>query len=206
MQRPPITILKTGIANTASVSAAFERLGACVELTDSASIIDNAEMLVFPGVGTFGAGMESLESIGVVDILAQRIASRTPTLAICLGLQLLCESSEESPGVAGIGCIDQSPSSFGQGVQSPQFGWNRVVASSGATMLRSGYAYFANSYRLTNPPSGWEYATSDHGGSFIAAIESGPVLACQFHPELSGSWGSELLSSWMSKSRETVSC
>ncbi|MFK7760263.1 MAG: imidazole glycerol phosphate synthase subunit HisH [Phycisphaerales bacterium] len=206
MQKPLVTILKTGIANTASVSAAFQRLGAQVELTDSASVIDNAELLVFPGVGTFGAGMESLRSIGVVEMLAQRIASRAPTLAICLGLQLLCQESEESPGVSGIGSLDQTPSLFPSNVQSPQFGWNKVVAPDNAVMLRSGYAYFANSYRIAQAPSGWLTATSDHGGSFIAAIESGPVLACQFHPELSGAWGSQLLSAWMTKSREAVPC
>ena len=84
----------------------------------------------------------------------------------------------------------------------PQLGWNRVVPKEGCTFLNEGYAYFANSYRLTSIPEGWSGATSDHGGDFVAAIERGTILACQFHPELSGAWGAELVDRWLGQGTE----
>ena len=86
---------------------------------------------------------------------------------------------------------------FGEGVRVPQLGWNQIVPAAECQLLRGGYAYFANSYRLIEPPPGFAVATADHGGPFVAAIERGPLLACQFHPELSGAWGIELLRRWI---------
>ena len=103
----------------------------------------------------------------------------------------------ESPGVGGLGCLDARVAHFPAGVRAPQFGWNAVVAGRDCALLRDGYAYFANSYRLPAAPAGWATATADHGGAFVAAMERGSVLACQFHPELSGSYGAQLLARWL---------
>jgi imidazoleglycerol phosphate synthase glutamine amidotransferase subunit HisH len=89
---------------------------------------------------------------------------------------------------------------FGPGVLRPQLGWNLVR---GGDLVADGYAYFANSYRLTDVPDGWRAATCDHGGVFVAALERGPQLACQFHPELSGAWGHALLARWLERARAT---
>jgi imidazole glycerol phosphate synthase glutamine amidotransferase subunit len=111
-------------------------------------------------------------------------------------MQLLAESSEEASGVTGLGVIPGSAHRFPSDVIVPQMGWNDVEAPPGARFLESGCAYFANSYRLTEHPDGWRVATSNYAGPFIAAMERGATLACQFHPELSGQWGLRLLARW----------
>lgn len=192
-----ITIVKTGIANTASVVAGFTRIGATTELTDDATLVERASHLVLPGVGAFAAGMEVLRSTGLDQLLKARIAAAKPTLCVCLGLQLLAESSEESPGVEGLGLLPVSVRRFTGAVRIPQLGWNEVVPDAQCRLLKQGFAYFANSFHLAEPPPGWACAFTEHGTTFPAAIERGPVLGCQFHPELSGAWGSELLQRWI---------
>ena len=120
--------------------------------------------------------------------------------------QDLWQRSELSVALVGNGITDLSNraaaleryvnSMFPDGVRVPQFGWNAVEAAPDCNLLESGFAYFANSYRATLAP-GWKVATAEHGGSFIAAIERGNVVGCQFHPELSGAYGAALLSRWL---------
>lgn len=194
-----VVIVRTGVANVASVQAAFERLGAEVILSDDPMIIRDAAHVVLPGVGAFGAGMERLRALALDAPLIARIEAGRATLAICLGLQLLAEQSEESPGVAGLGVLPTRVTRFeGTSVRVPQLGWNKVEAQAGCTFLRDGYAYYANSYKLDAIPDGWSGAMSEHGAPFVAGIERGKVLACQLHPELSGSWGHDVLSRWLS--------
>ncbi len=195
---PTATIVRTGVANTASVAAALERCGCRCVLSDDPGEVAAAGLLVLPGVGSFAAGMESLERAGLAGVVRGRVASGGPTLAICLGMQLLCASSEESPGVAGLGVIDARVKRFGGGVRVPQFGWNWVEGA-GGELVEPGFAYFANSYRLADAPAGWSVSWAEHGGRFVAAIERGAVLACQFHPELSGAWGAGLLGRWLAR-------
>jgi imidazole glycerol phosphate synthase glutamine amidotransferase subunit len=156
-----------------------------------------AERVVLPGVGAFGAAMQALRDQQLVEPIVEHVRAGRPLLSICLGLQLLCEASDESPGVGGLELVPGRVSRFGAGVHVPQLGWNRVTPAPGARLLREGYAYFANSYRLERIPDGWSGATSEHGGTFVAAIERGEALACQFHPELSGLFGRELLARWL---------
>lgn len=190
-----VTIVRTGVANTASVIAAVERCGCACRLSEHAAEVGDAEILVLPGVGAFSAGMESLHRAGLVDALRERIAQNRPSLAICLGLQLLAAESQEAPGVPGLGLIDAQVQRFASGVRVPQFGWNSVETGGG--LVEPGFAYFANSYRLTDAPPGWQVSWSEHGGRFVAAMQRGAVLACQFHPELSGPWGAALLRRWL---------
>lgn len=192
-----VGILQTGVANVASVMAAFRRLGAEPQLVASASEVRAEDHLVFPGVGAFGAAMERLGTGGLGDAVRERVAAGKPTLAVCLGIQLLFEESEEAPGVVGLGLVPGRITRFPDTVRVPQFGWNRVEAGPDCRLLQSGYAYFANSYRAERVDGGWSVATAEHGGPFIAAFERGAVLACQFHPELSGEWGMELLGRWL---------
>jgi imidazoleglycerol phosphate synthase glutamine amidotransferase subunit HisH len=117
---------------------------------------------------------------------------------------LLAEGSEENPGVAGLGLLPAAITGFARGLRIPHLGWNRVRAGDGCSLLEDGAAYFANSYKLDRAPAGWSGAFTDHGGDFVAAIERGPVLACQFHPELSGPWGQALIERWLKISGETI--
>jgi imidazole glycerol phosphate synthase glutamine amidotransferase subunit len=192
-----VVILRTGTANLASVVAAFERAGRRSVITEDAHAVAEARLLVLPGVGAFGPVARRLAERGLAAPLAERIGNGRPTFAVCLGLQLLAAASEESPGVDGLGVLPATVTRFASGLRVPQLGWNRVSAGDGAALLRTGDAYFANSYKLDQAPEGWIGAFADHGGRFVAALERGPVLACQFHPELSGDWGQALVERWL---------
>ena len=197
MNSSEVTIVETGVANLASVITAFEKLGCPIRLSHSAQEIDSASHVVLPGVGSFGAAMEKLQRLGLVDTLRRRFQLGHPTLAICLGLQLLCETSEESTGVRGLGVIAMNVQRLQPGVRVPHMGWNKVMPSANDSFVEAGHAYFANSYCLARAPDGWSATHVRHGQSFVAAIEKGNVLACQFHPELSGTWGQSLLQRWI---------
>ncbi|MEC9374134.1 MAG: imidazole glycerol phosphate synthase subunit HisH [Planctomycetota bacterium] len=197
MNAPEVIVVRTGVANIASVTAALTRLGAAPVLSDDPDEVQSAERVLLPGVGAFAAAMARLRKRDLDRALTRRIESDRPTLAICLGMQLLCAASEESPDERGLSIIDQVVTRFPRGARVPHFGWNTVSPDPRARLITPGCAYFANSYRLLIPPDGWTVATTDHAGEFISAIERGPVLACQFHPELSGDWGLDLMRRWL---------
>ncbi|MEA3246453.1 MAG: imidazole glycerol phosphate synthase subunit HisH [Gemmatimonadota bacterium] len=196
---PDLVVVETGSANLASVLAAFARLGATPLTTRDPADVRAARRVVLPGVGAFGDVVARLAETGLGDAVRERAASGAPLLAVCLGLQVLAESSEESPGARGLGVITGAVRRFPASVKVPQLGWNRVSVTS-AQLLGDGYAFFANSYALDAAPDaapdGWTAAWAVHGMPFVAAIERGPQLACQFHPELSGAWGAALLDRW----------
>ena len=115
---------------------------------------------------------------------------------MCVGLQVLFEASEESPEASGLGVIDGHVGRFPDTVRVPQFGWNRIEPEAGCRYLQPGHAYFANSFRVGAAP-GCRIASARHGERFVAALERGDVLACQFHPELSGGFGHRLIKRWL---------
>lgn len=206
MTEPPqVVILNTGVANIASVRAALNRAGAQTRFAADADEVADAEFLIFPGVGAFGAGMEWLDEQGYAEALRERHRRDRPTMAICLGLQLLFEASEESPGVDGLGIVEGFVERFPDSVAVPQFGWNWVEAGSSSRYLTSGHAYFANSYAAMDAPDGWRAATAYHGVEFVAAMERGQWLACQFHPEISGDWGQTIFERWLRGPRSASS-
>lgn len=181
-----VWLIETGTANTASMRTALTRLGAQVRTVTSPEHVDAAGRLVLPGVGSFAAAMTALRTQGLVEPLTRRIQAGLPTLAVCVGLQVLADASEESPGVAGLGIIPATvrrlPAS-----RLPQLGWNRVGDAD---------VSFANSFGLRQAP-GFDVAWAEHGGRFVAAASRGNVLACQFHPELSSDAGVRWLSRWL---------
>jgi glutamine amidotransferase len=192
----PAVILPTGTANLASVLAAFARLGAPTRVATEPAMVQDAERLVLPGVGTFGATMAGLRAAGLDAAIADRARSGAPILAMCVGLQVLFEASDESPGSEGLGVLQGRVGRFPSSVRVPQFGWNRIEPEPGCRYLEPGHAYFANSFRTLAAP-GCKVASAEHGESFVAAIERGPLLACQFHPELSGAFGHRLIARWL---------
>ena len=191
-----VAIVRTGIANLASVQAGLRRAGAEPLVTDDPALVRDAGHVMLPGVGAFGAAMEVLDG-PLGEALVDRIAANRPTLAICLGMQLLCRSSAESPGVAGLGVRDAEVTRYPDSVTVPQMGWAKITADPAAQLLMSGYVYFANSFRVEAVPDGWRAATGEYAGRYSAAVERGKVLACQFHPELSGKYGKHLLRKWI---------
>jgi len=190
-------IVPTGTANLASVLAAFRRLGVDLAPARAAEDVDTADSVVLPGVGTFGSAADRLEASGLTDALRRRVAAGMPTLAVCVGMQFLASSSEESPGAAGLGAVEGPISRFDEGLIVPQLAWSQVTPDPASRLVEPGWAYFANSYRLTEAPDGWASSTATYGKPFVAALERDGVLACQFHPELSGPWGSDLLQRWL---------
>jgi imidazole glycerol phosphate synthase glutamine amidotransferase subunit len=191
-----VVVVPTGTANLASVRAAFDRLGARSRLADDTAMIEDAAHVVLPGVGSFGAAVAGLREAGLDRAIAARVRAGRPTLAMCVGLQVLFEASDESPHATGLAALPGRVGRFPDSVRVPQFGWNRVVPEPGCRFVEPGYAYFANSYRALEAP-GCAIATAEHGGRFVAALERGGVLACQFHPELSGAYGHELIARWL---------
>jgi imidazole glycerol phosphate synthase glutamine amidotransferase subunit len=196
-------VIPTGTANLASVLAAFRRLDVNLVPTESAEVVSAARRVVLPGVGTFGAAVDRLEEIGVVRALRKRVSEGRPTLAVCVGMQLLAGSSDESPGSPGLGLVDSVISRFDDDLIVPQLAWSQVMPEPGTRFVEPGWAYFANSYRLPEPPRDWVGSSAIYGKPFVAAMERGDVLACQFHPELSGVWGASLLQRWLEATRGT---
>jgi len=192
-----VVVCATGTANLASVFAGLKRAGGVPRMAQSADDITEAGHVMLPGVGSFGAAMAALDKSGMTAPLRARIVLGKPTLSICVGLQLFGRSSEESPGAVGLGIVDAPVTRFPETVRVPQFGWNDVSADPGCHVVQDGFAYFANSFRMTEAPAGWSPAMADHGGPFVAAMEKGSVVACQFHPELSGAYGQGLLKRWI---------
>jgi imidazole glycerol-phosphate synthase subunit HisH len=190
-----VVVLPTGTANLASVLAAFARLGAEARIATEPAIVHDAERLVLPGVGTFGATMAGLRDAGLAAAIAERARGGTSVLAMCVGLQVLFEASDESPG-EGLAVLPGRVGRFPESVRVPQFGWNRIEPEPGCRYLEPGFAYFANSFRTLAAP-GCKVARAEHGESFVAALERGPLLACQFHPELSGAFGHRLIARWL---------
>lgn len=191
-----VLILPTGTANLASVEAAFKKLNARTRRASEPSEIEAAKRVVLPGVGTFGATMAGLERAGFAGPIAERVRAGRPTLTMCVGLQVLFEASKESPGANGLGVVEGEVGRFPSEVSVPQFGWNKIEAEATCRYLVSGYAYFANSYRVQAAPE-FAAAVSYHGEPFIAAFEHDDVVACQFHPELSGAFGLALMQRWL---------
>ncbi len=197
-----VVVVRTGLANVASVLAALRRLGVTGELSDDPARVANASRVVFPGVGSFGAVATVLDKTGLRGVLRDRVDAGRPTLGICLGMQVLFASSAESPGAAGLGVAAGVVERFEGDVTVPQMGWNRIDAEESCAVLASGFGYFANSYRVSAVPSGWAGAVSDYSGRFVAGIERGGVVACQFHPELSGPYGRGIFERWLSVSEQ----
>lgn len=192
-----VGIVPTGVANIEAVAAAFRRQGRMPRRLDSAAGISSAGYVVLPGVGSFADGMTELRRRGWAEAVRRRVEEGRPTLAICLGLQLLCEGSDEAPGTPGLGCVPGRVVRLSETCRVPQLGWNRLAAPAGTVFLRSGVVYFANSFGVEVAPAGWAAAMGRHGSRFVAGLERGGVLACQFHPELSGKVGAGLLKRWL---------
>lgn len=195
MKSKEVLIVKTGVANTASMQAAFERLGVTSRLSQCADEVRDASNVVLPGVGTFGAAMDTLNRFGLARSLRERIKQGKRTLAVCVGLQVLFQESDESPGVVGLGLFEGSVRKFPPSLRVPQLGWNWVDGDSAESP--SGYAYFANSYCVEIGTALKKILRADYGLKFIAGFRHEALTALQFHPELSGEFGRQILINWI---------
>ena len=194
-----VAIVDSGVANLASVRSGLAALGADGVVTRDPEFVRTATHVVLPGVGRFEAGMRSLRANGLDRAVLEVHASGRPLLAICLGMQMLGEGSDESPGTAGVGVFPGRFTLLPNSVRVPHLGWNHVEPDPSSD-LPSGMAAFANSYCLTEAPEAWSVAWTTHGRRFVSALAQGRTLACQFHPELSGDYGMSLLRAWLEES------
>ena len=197
-------IIDYDAGNLRSVEKALQALGEETVITRDREEILAADRVILPGVGAFGDAMEKLHQYGLVEIIRQVVQKGTPFLGICLGLQLLFEESEESQGVLGLGIlkgkIRRIPNT--PGLKIPHMGWNSLTLRPG-TRLFSGlgeepYVYFVHSYYLEAADPEIVAASADYGVVIHAAVETGNVFACQFHPEKSSDTGLQILKNFIS--------
>lgn len=194
-----IAIIDYDAGNLKSVEKALVSLGEDCVVTRDAETILGADKVILPGVGAFGDAMEKLHRFGLVEVIRKVAAAGTPFLGICLGLQLLFRSSDESPGVEGIGLLDGEIVSIPpkEGYKIPHMGWNSIEIKEGARLFRGienqSYVYFVHSYYLKADHPEDVAATIDYIVPIHASVEHGNVFACQFHPEKSGDVGLQIL-------------
>ena len=194
-----IAIIDYDAGNLKSVEKALVSLGEDCIVTRDAETILGADKVILPGVGAFGDAMEKLHRFGLVEVIRKVAAAGTPFLGICLGLQLLFRSSDESPGVEGIGLLDGEIVSIPpkEGYKIPHMGWNSIEIKEGARLFRGienqSYVYFVHSYYLKADHPEDVAATTDYIVPIHASVEHGNVFACQFHPEKSGDVGLQIL-------------
>jgi len=187
-------IVDYGSGNLRSVQKAFEHVGVQAQVGADPAAMSSAAGLVLPGVGAFGAAMAQLESKGLIEPLLERIEAGVPFLGVCLGLQMLFESSEEDPGVPGLGLVRGDVRALPSTVKVPHIGWNQVEACSASDLLDGipdGSAfYFVHGYAVVPRSPGDVLTFTDYDGvSFVSAVEVDNIAAVQFHPEKSSTLG-----------------
>jgi glutamine amidotransferase len=204
-----IAIIDYGMANLRSVEKALARVGGSSVITGDPEVIARADRIVLPGVGAFCACMNNLNSRGLTDAVKQSVESGKPFLGICVGMQMLFESSSEMGINPGLGLIpgrvvkffeeDGAPPS--EPLKVPHIGWNELTVRANSQLLcgidPGSRVYFVHSYYPIPDDPAVISATSDYGGEFCCAVETGNIAATQFHPEKSGAVGLQILRNFL---------
>ena len=194
-----IAILDYDAGNLKSVEKALASIGQESVITRSREEILRADKVILPGVGSFGDAMGNLKRLGLDRVIHEVTDRRTPFLGICLGLQLLFESSEESPGVEGLGILKgkilRIPDR--EGLKIPHIGWNSITLQNDGRLFRGipqeTYVYFVHSYYLKADDEAIVKASTEYSTHIHASVEQDNVFACQFHPEKSSTPGLQML-------------
>lgn len=198
-----VAIIDYDAGNLRSVEKALEALGAETVVTRDPEVIAGSSRVILPGVGSFGDAMERLNQYGLPDVIRRTVSGNKPFLGICLGLQLLFEESEESPGVPGLGILKGKILKIPQteGLKIPHMGWNSLNLKPDSRLFAGirdqEYVYFVHSYYLKAQEESQVAATTWYGTEIHAAVEAGNVFACQFHPEKSGDTGLRILENFL---------
>ena len=199
MSGPFIAVVDYGIGNLRSAEKGLCQVGADARLVNCSRDISAADGVVLPGVGNFGCCSQALSESGLWGATVEAARSGKPFMGICVGMQLLYERSEESPGVPGLSVLEGTVSLLPDSVRRPQMQWNRLDIAPGSQLLRgfeqNAWVYFVHSY--SSPIGPETAATCDYGGPVVAAVEMGPVWATQFHPEKSSTVGLGVLANFV---------
>jgi len=190
-----VDVLQCGASNIRSVLNALAFLDIDARILTTSEELSHATCLIFPGVGHFGYVSRTLQEKGLWSTLKSRLDTGLPFLGICLGMQLLFESSEEAPGAPGLGLVPGAVEML-QHPRIPQIGWNHVSPTGISSLIQDGDAYFVNSYAVRSTAPDITTAYSEYGKTFVSAINKQNITGVQFHPEKSGSYGLHLLREW----------
>ena len=203
-----IALIDYDAGNMRSVEKALTYLGERPVITRKREEILKAERIILPGVGSFGDAMENLERFRLSEVLKEAAKRQITLLGICLGMQVLFEASEESPGVKGLGILDgqivRIPKK--EGLKIPHMGWNSLSCAPDGTLFEGlpdhPYVYFVHSYYLKAKDPQIVKAMAEYGVMIHASVESGNVFGCQFHPEKSGETGLHILRNFIERQGE----
>lgn len=198
-----VAIIDYGAGNLSSVKKALDFLGAESKITADSAEILSADRVILPGVGSFGDAMQSMQDRNLVNTVKAAAASGKPFLGICLGLQLLFESSAESPGVEGLGIfkgkIIEIPRD--KGLKVPHIGWNDVTLMQHDGIFtgieNNSYFYFVHSFYLAGAEADVVAGITHYGVPIQCAVQQGNVAATQFHPEKSSAAGLQILKNFL---------
>jgi imidazole glycerol-phosphate synthase subunit HisH len=196
---PRIAVIDYGGGNVGSLLAALERRGAAFSLTEDPREVERAEAAILPGDAAFGATMDALRARGLDGAIRRTIAAGRPFLGICVGMQVLFDSSDEYGGALGFGILPGEVRRFTAAPRIPHMGWNDLVIERTHPFVDGvadgSWAYFLHSYRVAGSAS--TIASCDYGGRFAAIVAEGNVMATQFHPEKSRAAGARLLDNFV---------
>lgn len=201
--RVMVAVIDYDAGNIKSVEKALLALGEPAVITRDRDVILKADRVILPGVGAFGDAMEKLRAYGLVEVIQEVAGKKVPFLGICLGLQLLFESSEESPDVEGLGILKGKIIKIpdNNGLKVPQIGWNSLRFPNKGRLFEGvsedAYVYFVHSYYLQAKEPEIVTATTEYAVHIHAAVEKGNVFACQFHPEKSSDVGLQILKNFL---------
>ena len=199
-----ISILDYDAGNIKSVEKALIHLGQDAVITRDKDIILSSDKVILPGVGAFGDAMGKLRSYKLDQVIYDVVDKKSPFLGICLGLQLLFETSDETPGVTGLGLLEGEIKRIPdqEGLKIPHMGWNSIHVKEGATLFKGipqdPYVYFVHSYYLAAKHEEDVAATTFYSTNIHASVEHDNIFACQFHPEKSSTVGLKILENFIS--------
>jgi len=200
-----IAVIDYGVGNLFSVEKAVAALGADVKVTSDKEMIEQADKVILPGVGAFGDCMKNLEATGLIPTIKSLVADGRPMLGICVGLQILFDGSEESPGAKGLGLIHGMVKKINApSLKIPHMGWNSLTIRESREprdlfhgLQEHPYVYFVHSYHAVPDDPAVITATTEYGEQLTASVAVGNLQATQFHPEKSGDVGLSILKNFI---------
>ncbi|MCQ2966238.1 MAG: imidazole glycerol phosphate synthase subunit HisH [Alphaproteobacteria bacterium] len=193
-----ITVLNYGGGNLKSVENVLNKINAPFKTTDKASDIEQAEAILFPGQGHFGQVMANLTEKKLDIALKTALNKGIPFLGICVGLQVLFDSSDEAPGIAGLSIFKGTCHKFTTG-KIPQIGWNKITTTKSNSFLTDDFYYFVNSFHVVPEHPEIVSATANYHVDFTASVQHKNIFATQFHLEKSGQIGQDVILKWMNQ-------